>query len=56
VTVTVVSDSINNNFQVLTGGEYAYFIAFQDWLGIADGVGQWLIDNSHSKQVIFLIF
>ncbi|KAL7157193.1 hypothetical protein ABFS83_02G061100 [Erythranthe nasuta] len=27
--------------KVLTGGEDAYFIAGQTWLGVADGIGQW---------------
>ncbi|XP_052205399.1 probable protein phosphatase 2C BIPP2C1 [Diospyros lotus] len=27
--------------KALTGGEDAYFIAGQNWLGVADGVGQW---------------
>lgn len=41
----MASDSKNNNFQVLTGGDDAYFIAFQNWLGVADGVPQWSLEG-----------
>lgn len=37
----------NNDFQVLTGGEDAYFIASQNWLGVADGVGQWALEGTN---------
>ena len=32
-------------FQVLTGGEDAYFIACDGWFGVADGVGQWSFEG-----------
>ncbi|KAK6156863.1 hypothetical protein DH2020_011111 [Rehmannia glutinosa] len=32
--------------KVLTGGEDAYFIAGQTWLGVADGVGQWSLEGT----------
>ncbi|XP_022896952.1 probable protein phosphatase 2C BIPP2C1 isoform X1 [Olea europaea var. sylvestris] len=31
--------------KVLTGGEDAYFISGQTWLGVADGVGQWSLEG-----------
>ncbi|KAF8405983.1 hypothetical protein HHK36_008063 [Tetracentron sinense] len=31
--------------KALTGGEDAYFIACQNWLGVADGVGQWSLEG-----------
>ncbi|XP_052205396.1 probable protein phosphatase 2C BIPP2C1 isoform X2 [Diospyros lotus] len=31
--------------KALTGGEDAYFIAGQNWLGVADGVGQWSLEG-----------
>ncbi|GFP98679.1 probable protein phosphatase 2c bipp2c1 [Phtheirospermum japonicum] len=41
------SNSKYNKFQVLTGGEDAYFMAGQTWLGVADGVGQWSLEGSN---------
>ncbi|KAL1564663.1 protein-serine/threonine phosphatase [Salvia divinorum] len=32
--------------KVLTGGEDAYFIADETWLGVADGVGQWSLEGT----------
>ncbi|KZV21206.1 hypothetical protein F511_17940 [Dorcoceras hygrometricum] len=32
--------------KVLTGGEDAYFISGQTWLGVADGVGQWSFEGT----------
>ncbi|KAL0422362.1 UNVERIFIED_CONTAM: putative protein phosphatase 2C 71 [Sesamum latifolium] len=32
--------------KVLTGGEDAYFVAGQTWLGVADGVGQWSLEGT----------
>nr|XP_048336750.1 probable protein phosphatase 2C BIPP2C1 isoform X1 [Ziziphus jujuba var. spinosa] len=29
----------------LTGGENAYFVACQNWLGVADGVGHWSLEG-----------
>ncbi|XP_011087848.1 probable protein phosphatase 2C 62 isoform X1 [Sesamum indicum] len=37
--------------KVLTGGEDAYFIAGQTWLGVADGVGQWSLEGT--KQGVY---
>ncbi|KAL7119419.1 hypothetical protein ACP275_02G061900 [Erythranthe tilingii] len=34
--------------KVLTGGEDAYFIAGQTWLGVADGVGQWSFQGTET--------
>lgn len=31
--------------KVLTGGEDAYFLACKNWLGVADGVGQWSLEG-----------
>ncbi|KAL6311950.1 hypothetical protein AAG906_037517 [Vitis piasezkii] len=31
--------------KALTGGEDAYFVAFQNWFGVADGVGQWSLEG-----------
>ncbi|XP_009379587.2 probable protein phosphatase 2C 71 isoform X2 [Pyrus x bretschneideri] len=31
--------------KALTGGEDAYFVAAQNWLGVADGVGQWSLEG-----------
>ncbi|KAK9287570.1 hypothetical protein L1049_015991 [Liquidambar formosana] len=31
--------------KALTGGEDAYFVACQNWLGVADGVGQWSLEG-----------
>ncbi|CAA7401024.1 unnamed protein product [Spirodela intermedia] len=31
--------------QALTGGEDAYFLACEGWLGVADGVGQWSFEG-----------
>ncbi|XP_065631322.1 probable protein phosphatase 2C 62 isoform X3 [Quercus suber] len=31
--------------KALTGGEDAYFVAGQNWLGVADGVGQWSLEG-----------
>lgn len=45
-----ISNSKNNNDQALTGGEDAYFVAGQNWLGVADGVGQWSLEG-----IIFMI-
>ncbi|XP_073122319.1 uncharacterized protein [Henckelia pumila] len=33
--------------KVLTGGEDAYFVSGQTWLGIADGVGQWSFEGTN---------
>ncbi|KAI3445713.1 hypothetical protein Pfo_002378 [Paulownia fortunei] len=33
--------------KVLTGGEDAYFVAGQTWLGVADGVGQWSLEGTN---------
>ncbi|RVW25875.1 putative protein phosphatase 2C BIPP2C1 [Vitis vinifera] len=32
--------------KALTGGEDAYFVAFQNWFGVADGVGQWSLEGN----------
>lgn len=37
----MVKKPTNNNFQALTGREDAYFISHQNWVAVADGVGQW---------------
>ncbi|KAK8627037.1 hypothetical protein V6N13_134666 [Hibiscus sabdariffa] len=34
-----------NPTKALAGGEDAYFIAHQNWLGVADGVGQWSLEG-----------
>lgn len=34
----------NNDFQALTGRRDAYFVG-QNWLGVADGVGQWSFEG-----------
>ncbi|TQD74101.1 hypothetical protein C1H46_040385 [Malus baccata] len=31
--------------KALTGGEDAYFVGCQNWLGVADGVGQWSLEG-----------
>ncbi|CAL9183883.1 unnamed protein product [Musa hybrid cultivar] len=31
--------------KALTGGEDAYFVALNNWLGVADGVGQWSLEG-----------
>ncbi|XP_062177421.1 probable protein phosphatase 2C 71 isoform X3 [Alnus glutinosa] len=31
--------------KALTGGEDAYFVACQNWLGVADGVGRWSLEG-----------
>uniref|UniRef100_A0A1D1YFP3 Protein phosphatase n=1 Tax=Anthurium amnicola TaxID=1678845 RepID=A0A1D1YFP3_9ARAE len=31
--------------KALTGGEDAYFVASKNWLGVADGVGQWSLEG-----------
>ncbi|XP_072993072.1 uncharacterized protein [Typha latifolia] len=31
--------------KALTGGEDAYFVACNNWLGVADGVGQWSLEG-----------
>ncbi|XP_058085404.1 probable protein phosphatase 2C 62 isoform X4 [Magnolia sinica] len=31
--------------KALTGGEDAYFVACKNWLGVADGVGQWSLEG-----------
>ncbi|KAK1290907.1 putative protein phosphatase 2C BIPP2C1 [Acorus calamus] len=31
--------------KALTGGEDAYFVAHENWLGVADGVGQWSLEG-----------
>lgn len=41
----MISDSVDNNFQALTGGEDGYFISGNNWLGVADGVGQWSFEG-----------
>ncbi|KAK7328168.1 hypothetical protein VNO77_22265 [Canavalia gladiata] len=42
--------------KALTGGEDAYFISCQNWLAVADGVGQWSLEGSnaglHSRELI----
>lgn len=40
-----VNNSKNNKIQVLTGGEDAYFVGGQTWLGVADGVGLWSFEG-----------
>jgi hypothetical protein len=35
----------------LTGGEDAYFVACQNWLGVADGVGQWSLEG-----ILFMMY
>lgn len=40
-----ISNSKNNNCQALTGGEDAFFVGGQNWLGVADGVGQWSLEG-----------
>ncbi|KAK8562725.1 hypothetical protein V6N13_018708 [Hibiscus sabdariffa] len=34
-----------NPTKAFAGGEDAYFIAHQNWLGVADGVGQWSLEG-----------
>ncbi|XP_050260397.1 probable protein phosphatase 2C 62 isoform X4 [Quercus robur] len=36
--------------KALTGGEDAYFVAGQNWLGVADGVGQWSLEGMNAGQ------
>nr|CAD1837636.1 unnamed protein product [Ananas comosus var. bracteatus] len=39
-------DQIYSNAEVaVTGGEDAYFVACKNWLGVADGVGQWSLEG-----------
>lgn len=40
------NNSKSNNCQALTGGENAYFVACQNWLGVADGVGHWSLEGN----------
>ena len=40
------NNSKSNTFQALTGVEDAYFVAFQNWFGVADGVGQWSLEGN----------
>ncbi|KAG4948266.1 hypothetical protein JHK84_041714 [Glycine max] len=42
----------NNKFQALTGREDAYFISHQNWLAVADGVGQWSLEGSNAGLYI----
>lgn len=39
------NNSKNNTCQALIGGEDAHFVACQNWLGVADGIGQWSIEG-----------
>ena len=41
----------NNNCQGLTGGEDAYFVA-ENWLGVADGIGQWSLEGICSVTIL----
>ncbi|XP_039068767.1 probable protein phosphatase 2C 71 [Hibiscus syriacus] len=45
-----------NPTKAFAGGEDAYFIACQNWLGIADGVGQWSLEGNsvgvYAKELI----
>lgn len=50
----MISDSKDNNFQALTGGEDAYFISGKNWLGIADGVGQWSLEGKFPDTAFFM--
>lgn len=51
----------NNNFQALAGREDAYFIASTNWLGVADGVGQWSFEGDpfiipiSESSILFLL-
>ncbi|KAM3742291.1 hypothetical protein ACB098_07G059400 [Castanea mollissima] len=36
--------------KALTGGEDAYFFAGQNWLGVADGVGQWSLEGINAGR------
>ncbi|KAK4564099.1 hypothetical protein RGQ29_006262 [Quercus rubra] len=36
--------------KALTGGEDAYFVAGQNWLGVADGVGQWSLEGINAGR------
>ncbi|KAL2342114.1 hypothetical protein Fmac_010054 [Flemingia macrophylla] len=38
--------------KALTGREDAYFISHQNWLAVADGVGQWSLEGSNAGQYI----
>ncbi|CAL0334345.1 unnamed protein product [Lupinus luteus] len=38
--------------KALTGREDAYFISRQNWLGVADGVGQWSVEGSNTGLYI----
>lgn len=40
------NNSENNNFQVLAGGEDAYFVICQNWLGVADGASSWSLEGT----------
>ncbi|KAI8554894.1 hypothetical protein RHMOL_Rhmol05G0132300 [Rhododendron molle] len=35
--------------QALTGGDDAYFVAGKNWLGVVDGVGQWLLEGINPR-------
>ncbi|KAG5548532.1 hypothetical protein RHGRI_014025 [Rhododendron griersonianum] len=38
--------------QALTGGEDAYFVAGKNWLGAADGVGQWSLEGIYAQELM----
>ena len=52
----MVINPTNNNFQALTGKEDAYFVAGQNWLGVADGVGQWSLEGTFLQNLLVLEF
>ncbi|XP_038683137.1 probable protein phosphatase 2C 71 isoform X2 [Tripterygium wilfordii] len=37
--------SLRHSSEALTGGEDAYFVTHHNWLGIADGAGQWSLEG-----------
>ncbi|PON63885.1 PPM-type phosphatase domain containing protein [Parasponia andersonii] len=38
--------SLPHPSKAFTGEEDAYFVAYQNWLGVADGVGQWSLEGT----------
>ncbi|KAK0588757.1 hypothetical protein LWI29_005064 [Acer saccharum] len=36
---------LSHPFKALTGGGDAYFVACKNWLGVADGIGQWSLEG-----------
>ncbi|TXG53934.1 hypothetical protein EZV62_019190 [Acer yangbiense] len=42
---------LSHPFKALTGGGDAYFVACKNWLGIADGIGQWSLEVIKNSDV-----